>query len=694
MSDSSAVHELRQRMADLEVREEHLRLAQEAGEIGTWEWDLAAGVMCWSAQMYRNLGLAPLASASRESLIAAIHPEDRAETEAALVEFQGRSGPMRIEVRVVWPGDEIHWIVFLGRTEADTAGNPVRIRGITIDGTRRRQVEEAAEAALRDSERRLRELNEQLADLAAERARLLEASRAQVKSMFDNSPDWLTLFRATPDGRFVYEDLNHATERAYGLPREQVIGRPLEEILGVEQAQLPLSHMRACIASGENQHYIARRTLAGVTRSIDVMFARVPEKDRGDWLITSTARDLTAREAMEQQLRQAQKMEAVGPLTGGVAHDFNNLLTAIIGNLELLEARTAGDAVAARHLAGAQRAAEHGAKLTEQLLAFSRRQHLQPRAIDLNVVVAGMREMLTRTIGTTIQVRTDLAPGLWPALVDPTQIEIAILNLAINSRDAMPLGGLLSIETRNRRAGDAEIPEDIGAQDCIRVSVRDTGTGMADEVLRSAVEPFFTTKEPGKGSGLGLSQVYGMARQSNGAMQIDSRLGAGTTVHLYLPRAAGVAAADKPDDIRQLPETGGRVLVVDDDAAVREITVQMLRQAGYGVVEAENGQVALDALGRGEAYDLVVIDVAMPGLSGAETIRRARQLWPALRTLYVSGYSNVADAELQAGDDPMLKKPFRLTELTAAVREAIKQPPPAGAATVVRLDRRRAPSPR
>ena len=601
---------------------------------------------------------------------------------------------MRIEARVVWPGDDVHWIVFLGRTEIDSAGNPCRMSGITIDSTPRRHVEEAAEAALRDSERRRRELNEQLADLAAERARLLDASRAQVKSMFDNSPDWLTLFRATSDGRFVYEDLNHATERAYGLPREQVIGRPLEEILGVEQAQLPLSHMRACLATGENQHYTARRTMAGVTRSIDVMFARVPEKDRGDWLITSTARDLTAREAMEQQLRQAQKMEAVGHLTGGVAHDFNNLLTAIIGNLELLEARTAGDAVAVRHLTAAQRAAEHGAKLTEQLLAFSRRQHLQPRAIDLNAAVAGMREMLTRTIGTTIQVRTDLAAGLWPALVDPTQIEIAILNLAINSRDAMPLGGTLSIETCNLHTRDAGIPEEIGEQDCIRISVRDTGTGMADEVLRSAVEPFFTTKEPGKGSGLGLSQVYGMARQSNGAMRIESGPGAGTAVHLYLPRAAGVAAADKPDDGRQLPEIGGRVLVVDDDAAVREITVQMLRQAGYGVVESENGQAALDALGRGEVYDLMVIDVAMPGLSGVETIRRARERWPALRVLYISGYADIADAELQAGDDPMLKKPFRLTELTAAVREAIKQPSPKGAAAVVRLDRRRAPLPR
>jgi CheY-like chemotaxis protein len=419
------------------------------------------------------------------------------------------------------------------------------------------------------------------------------------------------------------------------------------------------------------------------------MFVRVPEKDRGDWLIMSTARDLTAREVMEEQLRQAQKMEAVGQLTGGIAHDFNNLLTAIIGNLELLTTRVAGDAVATRHLAAAERASEHGAKLTEQLLAFSRRQHLQPRSIDLNAVVAGVREMLTRTLGTTIQVRTELGLSLWPALVDPTQIEIAILNLAINSRDAMPLGGTLSIETSNLTAGDAGIPNEIGARDCIRISVRDTGTGMSEDVLRSAVEPFFTTKEPGKGSGLGLSQVYGMARQSNGALQIESRFGSGTTVHLYLPRAVTAASANESAEPRQLSAIGGRVLVVDDDAAVRETTAQMLRQAGYGVAEVESGQAALDALARGEIYDLVVIDIAMPGLTGIETILRARRHWPALPVLYISGYADIAGGEPQIGDDPMLKKPFRLNELTDAVRNAIQRDPIQDGAPVVRLAARR-----
>ena len=663
---------------DLRSQEEHLRLAQEAGGIGTWEWDLLTGRMRWSDQMFRNLGLTPRRGASlHQLLVAATHRGDRGHLEASLAEFRSRPGPMRIEIRTVWPGDEIHWIVFLGKVVAGPAGCPVCMRGITIDGTRRRGAEEAvrdlaervrlamsagrlaaweldpgqavlrwsseaaamhglgleqveitlaewqglvhpddrahcatrlaaafsepgdcrveyrvippsggarwlsaegrivadgdgkrerivgvvqdvtdrkeSETALRDSEQRLRELNESLELLAEQRARQRDASRAQMQAFFDNSPDWLTIFRATPDGHFVYEDLNRATERAYGLSRDRVIGRRLEEVLGREAAQLPLRHMRACLETGENQRYTARRTMAGQTRTIDVMFVRVPEEHDRRFFIIATARDITEREAIEEQLRQAQKMEIVGQLTGGLAHDFNNLLTAIIGNLELLAQRVGSDPVSARHVSAAQRAADNGAKLTEQLLAFARRQHLQPRAVDLNTVIAAMSDLLARTIGATIEVDTALASDLWPALVDATQTEIALLNLAINARDAMPLGGRLTIETRNLPAGSGHLPHEIREHDCICISVQDTGTGMTDEVLRSAIEPFFTTKEVGKGSGLGLSQVYGLARQSNGSLRLESRLGVGTSVHLFLPRAAAQAAVFDVESIVQGP---------------------------------------------------------------------------------------------------------------------------------------------
>jgi PAS domain S-box-containing protein len=663
--------------------EQHLRLALEAGGIGTWEWDLETGQMLWSAQMFRNLGLRPdpdaaadITPVSPDRLLAAAHPEDRAGLAALLAEHAGTVGPIRIEYRTVQPDGTIRWMVLLGNVKPDRQGRPRRMLGISIDSTRRREVVETAEAALRDRERRLRELNQELARLADQRTRQLDASRAQIQAIYDNSPDWLTLFRATGGGRFIYEDLNKATERAYGVPREQVVGRRVEDILGDEQAQVPLAHMEACIRTGESQRYTARRTLAGVTRTIDVMFVRVPEKHEGDWLILSTARDITEREAMELQLRQAQKMEAVGQLTGGVAHDFNNLLTAIIGNLELLAPRLAGDPAAVRCLGAATRAAENGARLIGQLLAFSRRQHLQPRAVDLNAIVAGLREMLTRTIGSQIEVHLALSPGLWPALIDPTQIETAILNLVINARDAMPSGGVLTIETCNLPGG-AGAPAELAGRDCVTLSVRDTGTGMSEEVLRSAVEPFFTTKEPGKGSGLGLSQVYGTVRQSDGTMEIESRVGAGTAVHLFLPRApVGPAAPGASGKTVAADAAGGRILIVDDDPDVREITGQMLRQCGFAVTEVSGGQAALDTLlreeDRGEKYDLIVIDIGMPGLSGVEMIARARRRWPELRVLYMTGHADGSGTQTDLGSETLLKKPFRLHELESAVHRALR----------------------
>jgi len=507
-----------------------------------------------------------------------------------------------------------------------------------------------------------------------------------MRAFFENSPDWLTLFRAAKDGRFIYEDLNRATAHAYGLTRDQVVGRPLEEILGVEQAQLPLRHMRACIETGETQRYSVRRSLAGRTRAIDVMFVRSPEKQDGDYFIMSTARDITDREAMQEQLQQSQKMEAVGHLTGGLAHDFNNLLAAIVGNLELLAPRLAGDSNANRFVAAAHRAAANGAKLTEQLLAFSRGQHLQLRSTDLNGVIDAMSDLLARTIGPGVQVRTRLTPSLWPALVDPTQIEIAVLNLAINARDAMSLGGTLTIETRNIGRGGDAVPSEIADQDCVCLSVRDSGSGMTEAVRQSAMEPFFTTKEVGKGSGLGLSQVYGLVRQSNGALQIDSAVGAGTAVHLYLPRASAVpqAAAGQPQPSKPAG-AGGRILVVDDDAAVRTVSTEMLRQISYDVAEAASGQAALDALARGEVYDLMIVDIAMPGLNGIETVRRARERWPGLRVLYLTGYASAAATGLETGDDPMIRKPFRLAEFTAEVNRALERNRYAGSRNVVAL---------
>ena len=377
-------------------------------------------------------------------------------------------------------------------------------------------------------------------------------------------------------------------------------------------------------------------------------------------------------------------MEAVGQLTGGVAHDFNNLLTAVLGNLDLLTPRLANDPAATRFLAAAQRAAETGAKLTEQLLAFSRRQHLQPRAVDLNSVV----ERHARAADADDRHDDSGHDGAGARPVAGTGRPDAN-----RGRDPQPRDQRARRDAARRNADDRDpkpapragnFPAELGEDNCISLTVRDTGTGMSEEVLAAAVEPFFTTKELGKGSGLGLSQVYGMVQQSNGTMQIESRSGIGTSVHLYLPSTAVVADAGKAAGEHASGERiSGRILVVDDNAAVRDVSAQMLRELGYGVAEAESGHAALDALSRGEVYDLLLIDVAMPGLNGIETARRARELHPGLRVLYVTGYADLARPEHNPGGDPLIKKPFRLAELAAEVHAAIRRAPPGAGDNVV-----------
>jgi PAS domain S-box-containing protein len=482
---------------------------------------------------------------------------------------------------------------------------------------------------LEASERRLREVNQKLQDRAERRVRELGASRAQMQAIFDNSLDWLTLFHATADGRFVYADLNNATERAYGLPYDRIVGRTVEEILGVEQAQLPLRMMRACIATGENQRYTARRTMAGVTCSIDVMFVRVPKRD-GDYYIMSTARDTTERDAIEEQLRQAQKMEAVGQLTGGVAHDFNNLLQVVLGNLDGLRRRVDASAVPTRSeitrsVEGAIRGAERAASLTQQLLAFSRRQPLEPRAIDVNRLVTGMSELLRLTLGESISIKTTLSGELWRVYADANQLENSIINLAVNARDAMTNGGILKIESANANL-EVDTAEQLAVQPAqyVMLAISDTGTGMAEEVIASAFEPFFTTKDVGQGTGLGLSQVYGFVKQSNGHVKIDSELGKGTTVRIYLPRLAGDAAVGEDVAVSLAPFGDGSeiVLLVEDDEAVRELNATMLRELNYPVIEAAEGTRALQIIEMVPNIRLLFTDVGLPG--GGERARTRR----------------------------------------------------------------------
>jgi len=388
----------------------------------------------------------------------------------------------------------------------------------------------------------------------------------------------------------------------------------------------------------------------------------------------------------EANLHQAQKLEAVGQLTGGIAHDFNNLLTVASGSLELLEARMS-DERSLRLLRSAQGAMSRGAKLTESLLAFARKQRLEPVLADLNCIVTEMTDLLRRSIGPTVEVRHALAAGLWPTLIDTTQMATALLNIAINARDAMPRGGKLVIETANIHAGDSDLPEEVLDQDCVLLSMTDTGTGMSPEVIERAFEPFFTTKEVGKGTGLGLSTVFGVMRQSGGGVRIRSRVGEGTTVQIYLPRAKGVSKLATENAIRPRTSSGARVLVVDDDPDVRWLTVEYLREMGHFVAEADSGRAALAILERGDPCDLVVMDQVMPGLLGIETVRLARQTRPELKVLFVTGYAD----KFEGSDDPLIMKPFTLATLTEAVQNALRQKPRNESGNVTPFRRARAP---
>jgi len=388
----------------------------------------------------------------------------------------------------------------------------------------------------------------------------------------------------------------------------------------------------------------------------------------------------------EANLHQAQKLEAVGQLTGGIAHDFNNLLTVASGSLELLEARMS-DERSLRLLRSAQGAMSRGAKLTESLLAFARKQRLEPVLADLNCVVTEMTDFLRRSIGPTVEVRLTLAAGLWPILIDTTQMASALLNIAINARDAMPRGGKLVIETANIHAGDGDLPEEVVDKDCVLLSMTDTGTGMSPEVIERAFEPFFTTKEVGKGTGLGLSTVFGVMRQSGGGVRIRSRVGEGTTVQIYLPRAKGVSKLVTENAIRPRTSSGARVLVVDDDPDVRWLTVEYLREMGHLVAEADSGRAALAILERGDPCDLVVMDQVMPGLLGIETVRLARQTRPELKVLFVTGCAD----KFEGSDDPLIMKPFTLATLTEAVHNALRQKPRNESGNVTPFRRARAP---
>jgi PAS domain S-box-containing protein len=395
---------------------------------------------------------------------------------------------------------------------------------------------------------------------------------------------------------------------------------------------------------------------------------------------TGVGIDMTSQRQLEEQLRQAQKMEAVGQLTGGLAHDFNNLLTGMMGNLELLQLRLDRGKLddADRFINAAQGAGRRAASLTQRLLAFSRRQTLDPKPTDVNRLIAGVEELVRRTVGPTADIEVVGAAGLWPAMIDATQLESAILNLCINARDAMPGGGRITIETANKWLDDrAARGRDLPPGQYLSICVTDTGTGMSPETIERAFEPFYTTKPIGQGTGLGLSMIYGFARQSGGHVRIYSELGQGTTICIYLPRYAGDALFAEEEEAlaTAVAASGQTVLVVDDEATIRHLIDEVLDEQGYTVIGAADGAAGLKVLQSGSKIELLITDVGLPnGMNGRQVADAARALRPGLRVLFITGYAEnaaVGNGHLEPGME-LLTKPFSIQALTSKVADMMR----------------------
>ncbi|HWA46747.1 MAG TPA: response regulator [Dongiaceae bacterium] len=500
----------------------------------------------------------------------------------------------------------------------------------------------------------------------------LERSREDFRFLFANNPLPMWVFDLET---LAFLDVNEAAVTTYGYAREEFLGmtitqiRPAEDIPKIQD----LLTSKAPHHSAQNWRHLRKN---GKIIEVDV-FSYALTFDGRPARIT-VAVDVTQRNRAEEQLRQSQKMEAVGQLTSGVAHDFNNLLTIVQGNLELIGERLPPDPAISNMMSDALGASERGAMLTRRLLAYSRQQTLEPRTISLHQLVADLMALLRRTLDETIALDAILAPDLWHVRIDPGQLENALLNLAVNARDAMPNGGKLTIEAFNTflDADYAAQNPEITPGEHVLVAVTDTGTGMPPEVVVRAFEPFFTTKAVGRGTGLGLSMVFGFVRQSGGHIKIYSEIGRGTSIKLYLPRATTALDVPIANDAGVTPylAKGETVLVVEDDDGLRKMALTMLAGLGYRTLEAADGPQAMEHIARAGGVDLLLTDVVLPkGMNGPAIANAARQVRPGLKVLYMSGYTRdtiVHNGILDEGVH-LIMKPFHKAELAVKVRKVL-----------------------
>ena len=708
--NAALMAELTGRLHTQQEREREMAFAMRAGRFGTWSLEFATLELTASETCKELFGLPPHAAFTYQDRLRAILPDDRAAAEAALQRTLADQADYEATYRIARPDGTIRWLTSIGQAFTNEAGRPLRMAGVSRDVTAERRADRmrAALVELSDIFRRQHDPDE-ISFAAAELiGRTLDVSRAGF-GLINRAAETVTIARDwnapgihTLAGTLQFRDFGSYIDNlkrgetavvsdARKDPRTSETAPALEAISARAFVNMPLTEEEGLVALLYLNHAHPREWPADEVVFLREMAERTreaTERRRAENALAHLAASLETevqqrtRELMatEEALRQSQKMEAVGQLTGGLAHDFNNLLTGVTGSLELLQARIAQGRIndVDRYVNAAQGAARRAASLTHRLLAFSRRQTLDPKPTDANRLVAGMEELIRRTVGPEITVETVATGGLWPTLVDPSQLENALLNLCINARDAMPHGGKITIETGNRWL-DARIARerDLEPGQYVSLCVSDTGTGMTPDVIAKAFDPFFTTKPIGQGTGLGLSMIYGFTKQSGGLVRIYSELGRGTNVCLYLPRHLGEAeAVELPPELADAPRAGQgeTVLVVDDEPTVRMLVTEVLQDLGYTAIEAADGSAGLRVLQSDVRIDLLVTDVGLPGgINGRQLADAARVSRPDLKVLFITGYAEnavISHGHLDPGTH-VLTKPFAMEALASRIKALI-----------------------
>jgi PAS domain S-box-containing protein len=633
--------ELDEARRKLEESQALLRMASELAQLGAWTVELADSKVTWTEEVYQIHDLPEDTPLALERAIDFYAPGDRESIRAALGACRDRGIPYDLELQIVTAKGRRVWVRTMGEAVRDEQGQIVRLQGTFQDISHRK-----------DAEARVVALQKKL-------AAMLELI----------GEGFIAL-----DGEQRITYVNQEIARMLGRSRDELLGRG------------PWEAFPDAVGTHFEEQY--QRVLR---EGIPVMFEAYYEPIKA-WLevraypseegLAIYFRDVTRERSLEEQIQRSQRLEVVGQLTGGVAHDFNNLLTVILGNAELLGEKLGPDTPLGTLAGMISQAAQRGARLTSALLAFARRQALDPVAVDVNELLQGMHEMLRRTLGGNIQIVFRLAPRLPPALVDQAQLESAVLNLCLNARDAMEDGGQLTIETELRELDESYVDVRLGINpgSYVQVAVSDSGCGIPAEHLPRLFEPFFTTKEQGKGTGLGLPMVYGFARQSGGQVNVYSEVGEGTTVRLYLPMAEEDVAGPRSEPATEAYQRGSeRILLVEDDAMVRSYAEDLLAGLGYAVTSAANGPEALAILQQRADFDLLFTDIVMPGgMNGRQLAEQAVRLHPALKVLYTSGYTENAiihRGRLDPGVD-LVSKPYRRRELAARIRAVLDRDGP------------------